>query len=66
MTLAKTASNGFADHVPERDAQGLTAQEFAEHMFEFEYCSECAGDIQDHTYVIDMMGNWFAFCEVSQ
>lgn len=44
------------------DAQGQTAQDFAEGLFEFEYCAECHGDIKDHTYVI-FFGHWFARCK---
>ncbi len=38
-----------------------TAEEFLEQLFEFEYCDECDGDVQDHDAVI-VMGNWFAMC----
>jgi hypothetical protein len=30
-------------------------------QFEFEYCSECGGDENDHD-AIPFMGNWFARC----
>ena len=41
---------------------GLTANEWVNQLFEFEYCSECGGDIKDHI-VIEFMGNWFARCK---
>lgn len=58
----KTAPNSFAPAVPERDARGLTAQEFMAQSFDYELCSECLKDAEDHTAVIGPTGNWFAFC----
>jgi len=64
MTMkAKTAGNGFANPAPKRDAAGLTAQQFADELFEYEYCHECKGDIDKHTFVIGIFGNWFAMCD---
>jgi len=54
--------NGFAPVPPERDAQGVTAAEFLERLFEFEYCAECRADADKHVAVIDPFGNWFAYC----
>jgi hypothetical protein len=54
--------NGFAPNPPERDAQGATAQQFLESMFEFEYCGECGKDTDRHVTVIGPFGYWFAFC----
>ena len=45
-----------------RDVDGLTAKEWAEQLFEFEYCNECGGDVEDHNYVL-LMGHWFAVCK---
>lgn len=60
---AHVAGNSFAPDPPEVDANGITAQEFAENMFEFEYCEECNGDADDHLFVIGPFGAWFAFCK---
>jgi hypothetical protein len=61
--VAKTVGNGFSPVPPKRDGAGLTAQQFADELFEFEYCGECAGDIEDHMFVIGPMGGWFALCD---
>ena len=45
-----------------RDAEGLTAKEWAEQLFEFEYCGECGGDVKDHDYIL-ILGHWFALCK---
>ena len=39
-----------------------TAEEWAKRQFEFEYCDECHGDVEDHDYVL-LLGNWFAKCK---
>lgn len=59
----ETRGNQFAPVPPERDSAGITAQEFAEELFECEYCAECYGDIKDHLFVIGPFGTWFAFCK---
>lgn len=41
---------------------GQTAQEWADEMFEFEYCSECGKDKEDH-FILPFNGNWFAKCK---
>ena len=41
---------------------GLTAKEWAEQQFEFEYCAKCGGDAEDHD-IIPFMGHWFARCK---
>lgn len=33
-----------------------------EELFEYEYCTECHGDLEDHD-AIGLMGNWFARCK---
>ena len=43
------------------DVDGVTAEEWAEELFEFEFCDECGGDVKDHDYVL-LMGHWFARC----
>lgn len=60
------AGNGFAPVPPEVDAQGVTAEEFLERLFEFEYCSECGKDKKDHVAVIDPFGNWHAYCQAQE
>jgi hypothetical protein len=60
--VAQTYSNEFASPPPKCDAGELTAQEFADELFEFEYCAECHGDIKDHAFVIGPFGRWFALC----
>lgn len=60
---AQVAGNQFAPIAPERDAAGITAQEFADSLFEYEYCGECHGDTQDHLFVISPFGQWFAWCK---
>lgn len=46
------------------DAEGQTAAQWAEELFEFELCNECHGDVADHDYVL-VMGHWFARCKTS-
>lgn len=55
--------NGFAPVPPSVDANGITAKDFADTLFEFEYCGECHGDIKDHDFVIGPFGAWFAVCK---
>ena len=38
-----------------------TFEEWAERLFESEYCDECGGDAEHHSAVA-FMGNWFARC----
>jgi hypothetical protein len=59
----KSAGNGFAPEPPELDAQGVTAAEFLEQFFEFEYCAECGKDADEHVAVGGPFGNWFAYCK---
>lgn len=40
---------------------GLTFEEWATDLFEYEYCSDCGGDTKDHLPGV-MLGNWFAIC----
>lgn len=47
--------------MPITDADGLTAEEWAEEYFECELCSGCGGDAKDHDYVL-FLGHWFARC----
>ena len=58
----KTAGNRFCNPAPKRDAAGLTARQFANELFEYEYCHECLKDADEHTFVIGPFGTWFAFC----
>ena len=46
-----------------KDAGGTTWKEFATLLFEFEYCAECGGDVQDHEPCIGPFGLWFARCK---
>jgi len=53
-----------------RDAEGRTAEEFLEKLFEFEYCAECGGDVEDHDAIPMNLGHysgwqilWFARCK---
>jgi hypothetical protein len=41
---------------------GRTAQQFLEDLFEYEYCAECAGNIEDHSVVLDVLGLFHAYC----
>lgn len=60
----KVAANRFtAGEIMDVDFSGQSAQEFADMMFEFEYCSECGKDADAHTAVIGPTGHWFAFCD---
>ena len=51
-----------------KDNNGLTAEEWGKNKFEFEYCSECGGDWNDHDYILlqspyhGESGCWFARC----
>lgn len=60
----KVAANRFtAGEIMSEDLSGQTAQEFANSLFEFEYCSECGKDTDEHTAVIGPTGLWFAYCD---
>ena len=60
----KVAANQFtAGEIMDTDYSGQTAQDFADSLFEFEYCSECGKDADEHTAVIGPTGNWFAYCD---
>lgn len=37
-------------------------QEWLEQLFEYHYCDECGGDVEDHIAVL-FMGNYFALCK---
>ena len=39
-----------------------TAQEFLEELFEYEYCAECGGDVEDHIVALDVLGLFHAHC----
>ena len=41
---------------------GLVAQEFLEELFEYEYCAECGGDVEDHIVALDVLGLFHAHC----
>lgn len=41
---------------------GETAEQWADRMFEFETCSDCGKDKEDHD-IIEFMGSWFARCK---
>jgi len=49
---------------PEHGAlqDGRTAQEFLEELFEYEYCVECGGDVEDHIVALDVLGLFHAHC----
>jgi len=51
-----------------RDNDNMTAEEWGKMQFEFEYCSECKKDWNEHDYIL-FQGNyfgekgcWFAQC----
>ena len=49
------------------DTCGRTGEEFIKELFEYEYCSECKRDAEDHTAVPLVFGDgnfchWFARC----
>lgn len=60
--MPRSAGNQFAPVPPERDNQGVTAEEFLDRLFEFEYCAECGKDKDAHVAVIGPFGAWFAYC----
>lgn len=41
---------------------GVTAEEWADRLFEFENCEECHRGKEGHTIIV-FMGNWFARCK---
>ena len=49
---------------PEHGAlqDGRTAQKFLEELFEYEYCAECGGDVEDHIVAHDVLGLFHAHC----
>ena len=40
----------------------ISPEQWLEELFEFEYCAECGGDVEDHDAIV-FMGNWFARCK---
>lgn len=41
---------------------GQTWTEWAQELFEFEYCEECHKGVRGHLKAI-FLGNWFAYCK---
>ena len=62
-TKVITAGNRYMSPPPTRDINGITADEFAAEMFEFQNCEECAKDAYAHVFVIGPTGGWFAYCD---
>lgn len=48
-----------------KDSHGVTWNQFATDLFEFEYCHECYGDAEDHIPCLGIFGGWFAMCKFS-
>ena len=44
------------------NGDGQTWDEWAAELFEWEFCNECGGDVEDHDPLV-FMGNWFAKCK---
>lgn len=44
---------------------GYTGEEWGKHQFDYEYCSNCGGDWDDHDY-IPFLGGWFARCKAPE
>lgn len=44
------------------DASRRTAEEFLQELFEFEFCAECGGDVEDHRVALGPFGLWIAIC----
>lgn len=44
---------------------GQTFEEFANELFEYEYCADCGGDVEDHEGWI-VLGHWFAHCKTTE
>ncbi|WP_409238395.1 hypothetical protein [Streptomyces sp. PA5.6] len=42
---------------------GLTGPQFLAETFEFEFCAECGGDVEQHIARPDMFGKWHAWCK---
>jgi len=40
----------------------IPSQQWLEEQFEFEFCSECGGDVEHHD-ALPLLGNWFARCK---
>ena len=45
---------------------GQTGAEFLASTFEFELCSECFGNVEDHRAGPDMFGHWHAWCKIGR
>jgi hypothetical protein len=41
---------------------GRTAQQLLADLFEYEYCADCGGDVEDHSVVLDVLGLFHAYC----
>lgn len=52
----------FQELIREAVLNGQTGAEWLAEQFEFELCSECCGNTEDHTANPDMFGNWHAWC----
>ena len=48
-----------------KNKNGLTGEEWGKELFEFEFCSECGKDYDEHDYVL-ILGGWFARCRETQ
>lgn len=62
VSTQHSSSAGDANIPLERDAQGVTAEQFMSELFEFELCSECGGDRGAHVAGLGPLGNWHAWC----
>lgn len=54
----------YLEGYPIRLMNGETAEQWAKHLFEFDYCEECSGDVADHKIVPCLTG-WFAECKMT-
>lgn len=48
---------------PDHEVEGETFKQWADRLFEFEFCEQCGGDTEDHTPLL-VMGHWVAMCKL--
>lgn len=63
MTLFDASQIKFFD--TDHEVEGETFQQWADRLFEFEFCEQCGGDTEDHTPLL-VLGRWVAMCKLDE
>ena len=59
MSIFSKIPTYAADHT----VNGQTWSEWADELFEFEFCENCGGDTEDHLPML-ALGHWVAVCKL--